>query len=132
MALKRRTKVDSSFSMSSMTDIVFLLLIFFMITSTLVTPYAVKELSLPQSDHQVSAKPNTTISVTKDLQYYVEGEQVPFWRIESQLKSIIEASPDTYIALHVDESVPFSVVGKIRDIAVRNKFKLILATRAKK
>ncbi|MBS2211152.1 biopolymer transporter ExbD [Carboxylicivirga mesophila] len=131
MALKRQSKVDSGFSMSSMTDIVFLLLIFFMITSTLVTPQAVRDLVLPKSDHQVSAKPNTTISVTADMRYYVEGEEVPFWKIERRLKEIIEISPDTYIALHVDESVPFSVVGKIRDIAIRNKYKLILATQGK-
>ncbi len=131
MELKRRSKVDSGFSMSSMTDIVFLLLIFFMITSTLVTPYAIKDMTLPKSDHQVSAKPNTTISITKDLRYYVEGEEVSFWQIEPELKSIIEETPETYIALHVDKSVPFSVVGKIRDIAVRNRYKLILATSAK-
>ncbi len=131
MALKRRSKVDSGFSMSSMTDIVFLLLIFFMITSTLVTPYANKEMTLPKSDHQTSAKPNTTISVTKDLRYFVEGDEVTFRQIESRLRSIIEESPETYVALHVDESVPFSVVGKIRDIAVRNRYKLILATSAK-
>jgi biopolymer transport protein ExbD len=114
-----------------MTDIVFLLLIFFMITSTLVTPYANKEISLPKSDHQVSAKPNTTISVTKDLKYYVEGDEVSFNEIEPRIKSIIEEQPETYIALHVDEDVPFRVVGKIRDIAVRNRYKLILATSAK-
>ncbi len=131
MALKRRSKVDSGFSMSSMTDIVFLLLIFFMITSTLVTPVANKDMTLPKSDHQASAKPSTTISVTKELQYFVEGEEVSFLQIESRLKSIIEESPETYVALHVDESVPFSVVGKIRDIAVRNRYKLILATSAK-
>lgn len=131
MALKRRSKVDSSFSMSSMTDIVFLLLIFFMITSTLVTPFAQKNLQLPLSDHQTSAKPNTTISVTSDLQYYVEDEQVAFRDIEGKLKEVLEVNPETYVALHVDESVPFSVVGKIRDIAIRNKYKLILATRAK-
>lgn len=131
MALTRRSKVDSSFSMSSMTDIVFLLLIFFMITSTLVTPFAQKNLQLPLSDHQTSAKPNTTISVTSDLQYFVEDEQVDFGEIEAKLKQILEINPDTYIALHVDESVPFSVVGKIRDIAIRNRYKLILATRAK-
>ena len=131
MAFKRRSKVDSGFSMSSMTDIVFLLLIFFMITSTLVTPYANREIALPKSDHQASAKPNTTISVTKDLKYFIEDKEVSFWQIESQLRSIIEASPETYVALHVDESVPFSVVGKIRDIAVRNRYKLILATSAK-
>lgn len=131
MALNRRSKVDSGFSMSSMTDIVFLLLIFFMITSTLVTPVANKDMTLPKSDHQASAKPSTTISVTKELQYFVEGEEVAFRQIESRLKSIIEESPETYVALHVDESVPFSVVGKIRDIAVRNRYKLILATSAK-
>ncbi len=131
MGLKRRSKIDSGFSMSSMTDIVFLLLIFFMITSTLVTPYANRDISLPKSDHQASAKPNTTISVTKDLKYFIEDEEVSFWQIESQLKRIIEESPETYVALHVDESVPFSVVGKIRDIAVRNRYKLILATSAK-
>ena len=123
MALKRRNKVDSSFSMSSMTDIVFLLLIFFMITSTLVTPQAVKNLELPQSAHQVSAKPNTTISVTKDLKYYVGGEEVSFDQLESRLQAVISASPETYVALHVDVSVPFSVVGDIRDIAIKNKYK---------
>lgn len=131
MALKKRSKVDSGFSMSSMTDIVFLLLIFFMITSTMVTPPAVKDLTLPKSDHQVSAKPNTTISVTKDLKYFIEGDEVSFWRMEKRLKKIMNSEPETYIALHVDESVPFSVVGKIRDIAIKNKYKLILATQSK-
>ncbi|MCU4163590.1 biopolymer transporter ExbD [Marinilabiliaceae bacterium A049] len=117
--------------MSSMTDIVFLLLIFFMITSTLVTPVANKNLSLPKSDHQVSAKPNTTISVTADQEYFVQGEKVSFWQIEKKLQEILADSPEMYVALHVDETVPFSVVGKIRDIAIRNKYKLILATQAK-
>ncbi len=131
MGLRKRSKVESGFSMSSMTDIVFLLLIFFMITSTLVTPVANKDLTLPKSDHQVSAKPNTTISVTKDLRYFIEGDEVSFWRLERRLKEIMSAEPETYIALHVDESVPFSVVGKIRDIAIKNKYKLILATQPK-
>ncbi len=128
MSLKRRSKVDSGFSMSSMTDIVFLLLIFFMITSTMVTPYAMKNLNLPKSDHQTSAKPNTTISVTADLDYYIEGEPIAFNDIEGRLGTILAENPENYIALHVDESVPFSEVGKIRDIAIRNQYKLILAT----
>lgn len=131
MGLKTRSKVEAGFSMSSMTDIVFLLLIFFMITSTMVTPPANKDLVLPKSDHQISAKPNTTISVTKDLKYYVAGEEISFWQIEQRLKDIISDEPETYVALHVDESVPFSVVGKIRDIAMRNKYKLILATQSR-
>ncbi len=131
MGLKRSSKVESGFSMSSMTDIVFLLLIFFMITSTLVTPVVNNEINLPKSNHQVSAKPNTTISVTKDLNYYIEGNEVPFLKLESSLKEIIDKEPETYIALHVDESVPFYIVRKIRDIAIRNKYKLILATQPK-
>ena len=98
MGLKKRSKVDSGFSMSSMTDIVFLLLIFFMITSTMVTPPARKDLTLPKSDHQVSAKPNTTISVTKDLKYFIEGDEVSFWRMERRLKEIMTEEPETYIA----------------------------------
>lgn len=131
MALTRRSKVESGFSMSSMTDIVFLLLIFFMITSTLVTPYAQKNIQLPESDQQTSAKPNTTISISKDLRYFIEDEEVRFGDIEGRLQEILEVTPETYVSLHVDESVPFSEVGKIRDIAIRNQYKLILATRAK-
>lgn len=131
MALKRRNKVDSGFSMSSMTDIVFLLLIFFMITSTLVTPVAIRNMVLPKSDNQTSAKPNTTVSITPDLKYYIEDTEVAFDDIEPRLREMLSIDPETYIALHTDESVPFSEVGKILDIASRNKYKLILATRAK-
>ncbi|MFC0875832.1 ExbD/TolR family protein [Saccharicrinis sp. FJH2] len=131
MAFRKRNKVDSGFSMSSMTDIVFLLLIFFMITSTLVTPVAIRKLKLPFGAHQTSAKPNTTVSITSDMKYYIEGEQVNFNEIEPRLQEKLSLDPDIYIALHTDESVPFSEVGKILDIARRNKYKLILATRGK-
>lgn len=131
MALKRRNKIDSAFSMSSMTDIVFLLLIFFMITSTLVTPIAVRDLTLPLGAHQTSAKPNTTVSITADMSYFVENEQVNFNEIEPMLQERLSLDPDIYIALHTDESVPFSEVGRILEIAKRNKYKLILATRGK-
>lgn len=131
MALKKRIKIDPNFSMSSMTDIVFLLLIFFMITSTLVSPYAMRDLDLPNSDHQASAKPNTTVSITSDLRYYVEDQQVWFDELENEIRKALEGSPEMYIALHVDKSVPFSEVGKIRDIAIKNKYKLILATKSK-
>lgn len=131
MALKKRIKVDSAFSMSSMTDIVFLLLIFFMITSTLVSPYAFRDIELPNSNHQASAKPNTTVSITSDLRYFVEDEQVWFKDLESKIQEKLAESPELYIALHVDKSVPFSEVGKVRDIAIRNHYKLILATKTK-
>ena len=130
MALKRITKADPNISMSSMTDIVFLLLIFFMLTSTLVHPNALK-LLLPQSANQTSAKPQTSVSITKDLRYYVETKRVSFDELEPTLYAKLGENSDMYIALHVDESVPMKEVVKVMNIAKKNKYKLILATRAK-
>lgn len=130
MALKRRTKIDASFSMSSMTDIVFLLLIFFMVTSTMVHPNALK-LLLPRSETQTSAKPLTTVSITKDLEYYVETRHIQFNDLESILKEKVTNDPEIYISLHVDESVPTREIVKVMNICKKNKYKLILATRAR-
>lgn len=130
MALKRRSKVDASFSMSSMTDIVFLLLIFFMVTSTLVHPNALK-LVLPKSENQTSAKPMTTVSITSDLKYYIERDQVNFEEIEPRLVTKVGEIPETYIALHVSETVPMREVVKVMNICKQHQFKLVLATRAK-
>ncbi len=130
MALKRSSKISPTFSMSSMTDLVFLLLIFFMITSTLVHPNALK-LLLPKSANQTSAKPLTTLAITKDLKYYIETKQVRFEDIEPLLQQKLGQNPDIYISLHVDESVPMKEVVKLMNIAKDNKYKLILATRAK-
>ncbi|MCX6225686.1 MAG: biopolymer transporter ExbD, partial [Bacteroidia bacterium] len=71
MAIKTRNKITPEFSMASMTDIVFLLLLFFMISTTMISPNALK-LLLPRSDGQVSDKPITTVSITKDLQFVLE------------------------------------------------------------
>ncbi|KAF5078856.1 Biopolymer transport protein ExbD/TolR [anaerobic digester metagenome] len=127
MALKRRTKVDPSFSMSSMTDIVFLLLVFFMVTSTLIHPNALK-LLLPRSNSQTSAKAITTVSITKELNYYIETNQVPLEDIEGILQSRLNGQEEPTIALHVDKSVPMENVVNIMNIAQSNKYKLILAT----
>ena len=135
MALKKRNQVSSAFSMSSMTDIVFLLLIFFMVTSTLISPNALK-LLLPKSSNQTQAKALTTVSITHDLQYYVnDGSnlvKVDFNEIESSLKSIIGEYPDAYVSLNAEKSVAIDEVVKIMNIAKRNKYKLILATSPEK
>ena len=132
MALKHRNKVNASFSMSSMTDIVFLLLIFFMVTSTLIAPNALK-LLLPQSNNQTSAKPITTISITKDIKYYVNDngalKRVAFQEIEPFLQNRYGiGNDDIYISLHTDKTVPVEEVVKIMNIARRNGYKMILAT----
>jgi biopolymer transport protein ExbD len=132
MALKRRNRVNAAFSMSSMTDIVFLLLIFFMVTSTLIAPNALK-LLLPQSNNQTAAKPITTISITKDIKYYVNDDgalkRVSFNEIEPFLQNRYGVgNDDIYISLHADKSVPWDEIVKIMNIARRNKYKMIAAT----
>jgi len=127
MALTSRNKVSPSFSMSGMTDIVFLLLIFFMITSTLIHPTALK-LLLPQSSHQTSAKPLTTVSITSDLQYYIEDQPVEINDLEQILQQKIGNNSEIYISLHADKSVPLEYAVKIMNIAKNNNYKLILAT----
>lgn len=136
MALKRQTKVSATFSMSSMTDIVFLLLVFFMVTSTLIAPNALK-LLLPQSSNQTMAtKPITTVSITDELQYAVEGRFVKYTDLETEIiKKVGAASsydePPT-ISLHVDQSVAMEHVVKVMNIAKNNQYRLILATRPEK
>jgi biopolymer transport protein ExbD len=127
MALRSRNRVSVAFSMSSMTDIVFLLLIFFMLTSTLVAPNALK-LLLPQSNSQTAAKPITTVSITEDFQYYIGSTRVDFSELERLLHEELRGDDDPTISLHVDRSVPMEQVVKVMNIAKNNRYKLILAT----
>lgn len=119
-----------------MTDIVFLLLIFFMVTSTLIAPNALK-LLLPQSNSQTQAnKPITTVSISSDLKYAVETQVIAFEQLESYLQkkvgpSVSYTEPPT-ISLHADKSVAVEHVVKVMNIAKRNKYKLILATAPEK
>lgn len=127
MALSSRNKVSVQFSMSGMTDIVFLLLIFFMITSTLIAPNALK-LLLPQSKHQTTANPITTVSITRDAQFYIETRRVSITELETELYNRLKDEPEPTVALHVDENVPMKEVVKVMNIAKDNRYKLILAT----
>jgi len=130
MALTQRNKISINFSSVGMTDVVFNLLIFFMLTSTLVHPSALK-LLLPKGSNQTSAKPLTTVSVTSDLKYYVELQPVALENLEAVLKQKLGNKPDTYISLHADKSVPFENVVNVLNIAQKNNYKLIIATTPK-
>ena len=130
MAISSRNKVSVNFSSVGMTDVVFNLLIFFMLTSTMVHPNALK-LNLPRGTVQTSAKPQTTVSITSNLKIYVETQQVNFEDLEGILKQKLGKNPETYIALHADKSVPFDNVVKILNIAQANNYKLIIATSSK-
>lgn len=130
MAITQRNKISINFSSVGMTDVVFNLLIFFMLTSTLVHPTALK-LLLPKGSTQTSAKPQTTVSITSDLKYYVEQQPVSLNELESVLKQKLGADPDTYISLHADKTVPFDNVVHVLNIAQQNNYKLIIATSPK-
>ncbi|MBG0858863.1 MAG: biopolymer transporter ExbD [Bacteroidales bacterium] len=128
MAITQRNKISVSFSSVGMTDVVFNLLIFFMLTSTLVHPTALK-LLLPKGSTQTSAKPQTTVSITRDQKYYVEQQPVnSMEELEGILKQKLGSSPDTYISLHADKTVPFESVVEVLNIAQKNNYKLIIAT----
>ncbi|MBR0110543.1 MAG: biopolymer transporter ExbD [Bacteroidales bacterium] len=133
MALKRSTKVDANISMSSMTDIVFLLLIFFLVTSTLINPNALK-LLLPKSTGQVSAKPTVTVSVKdhgeEQYTYHINGNQepVPFDQVEDQLVVLLQTQEDPTFSIYADQTVPIGEIVQVMNIAKRNHYKVILAT----
>ena len=136
MAIKRHSKVDSSFNMASMTDIVFLLLIFFLVTSTLVNPNALK-LLLPKSTNQVAAKPTVSVSIkhylpTNSFSYHINGRNTPvaLTDIESLVQKELMNEEDPTISLHVDKTVPMEQVVNMMNIAKRNQYRIILATSA--
>ncbi len=130
MAIKSRNKVSPNFNMSSMTDIVFLLLIFFMLTSTLVSPNALK-LLLPSSSSKTLAPQTVSVSITKELDYYVDREQVEFQFLEPIIKKKMGNNPENSIILHVDKQIAVEEAVKVMDIASRNKYRMVLATKPK-
>ena len=133
MAFKRSTKALSETVTSSMTDLVFLLLIFFLITSTLVNPNALK-LLLPKSTGQVSAKATVTVSI-KDwgddtYTYHLNGNETPiqFIDLEDGLIDLLQTEEDPTFSIYSDETVPVREIVGVMNIAKRNHYKVILAT----
>jgi biopolymer transport protein ExbD len=127
MGLRARNKVSPNFNMSSMTDIVFLLLIFFMLTSTLVSPNALK-LLLPNSSSKTLEKQTVSISITEDIDFFINENKIIEENIEQELSLILKDKKDPGIILHADKSVDIEHVVKIMDIAYRKKYKIVLAT----
>lgn len=128
MNLRGRNKVSATFSMSSMTDIVFLLLIFFMLTSPIITPEAL-DLILPKAKGKTTSTQNIAVSITKELEFYVNEEKVNSNRIESTLKAKLRGIEEPTIILRAAEGVPIEKAVRIMDIANRNKYKIVLAVK---
>jgi len=132
MNFRGRNKVNPQFNMSSMTDIVFLLLIFFMITSTLVTTSAL-DIILPKASGKTTNKKNVSVTIKKNLYYYLNDDKTPTAenKIESKLRGLLGTTKEPVLVLRAEEGVPIEKVVKIMDIANRNKYKIILAVRPK-
>ena len=128
MNIKGRNKVTPEFNMSSMTDIVFLLLIFFMLASTLVTTNAI-DILLPKADGKTENKKSVAVSITKDLNFYIDQKLVGESVLELELKNILANQEEPTIVLRAEKSVAVENVVKVMDIANRNKFKVILAVK---
>ncbi|MDP5015527.1 MAG: biopolymer transporter ExbD [Schleiferiaceae bacterium] len=127
MNLKSRSKVSAEFSMSSMTDLVFLLLIFFMLTSTLVTSSAL-DVILPKSKAQSVNKAQITVTITPELEVSVNEDVIPMDQVEARILALANGDPESVIILRADESVPTGETVRIMDMAYRNRLKMVLAT----
>ncbi len=130
MDVRGRNKISPEFNMSSMTDIVFLLLIFFMLTSTLVTVNAL-DILLPKAQGKTENNKSVAVSITKGLDFYVDRKKVSENDLEQNLNSLLASVENPTIVLRAEEGVPIEKAVRIMDIANRNKYKIILAVRPK-
>ncbi|MCF8381881.1 MAG: biopolymer transporter ExbD [Bacteroidales bacterium] len=129
MAIASRNKININFAMSGMTDIVFLLLIFFMIVSTLIVP-GVSDVDLPHSNNQTVSSPELSVSISKELKYYVDGEEISQDLLESKLIELLAGKTgNPTVRLNADENLAWDQVMQFINIAKRNKLKVILGTR---
>jgi biopolymer transport protein ExbD len=131
MNLRGRNRVSAEFNMSSMTDIVFLLLIFFMIASTTIVSNNALDLVLPKSSGKSDEVKNVSVSVNNKLEYFIDKDKYAETTLEEKLKSMLVNQADPTILLHVEEGVPIERAVSVMDIAYRNKFKIVLAVSPK-
>lgn len=129
MAFKRRTKVKPDFSLASMTDLVFLLLIFFMITSTLVSPNAIK-VNLPTANNQVTTPKTVSVSVTADMQWFVNGTSTSPSNLANDLAAQIASTgtAEPTVSINCDKTVAIEHLVHIMTICNNLKAKAVLAT----
>ena len=128
MKIKSRNKVSPEFSMSSMTDIVFLLLVSFMITAN--SPNAL-DLLLPKAKGKSTNTQNVSVSIDKNLNFFVDKKQINAENLESELKTALNGVENPTIILRVEESVPIENAVTVMDVANQNQYKVILAVRPK-
>ncbi|MGW8123115.1 ExbD/TolR family protein [Roseivirga echinicomitans] len=127
MDIKSKLKVDANFSMSSMTDIVFLLLIFFMLTASFITPSGLP-VNLPSAAASSIVMQKNSVTITEDLRYYVNDKEVVLENLEQELRKVI-SGPDGSVTLHVDKRVASEFLIKIAGIAAKLQQKVTVVTK---
>lgn len=127
MNLQPRNKINSEFSMASMTDIVFLMLIFFIILSTLINPYG-ENVDLPNSDNRTTEQPSVSVTIKSDLSYYVNDKKVTPDQVEVSLLNQFKQGMKRMAILYVDESVPTGFTINMFAMARRNAVDMVVAT----
>lgn len=134
MALKRKTAIADTFSMASMTDVIFLLLIFFLVTSTIIVPNVIK-VSLPSaSATSTEEQPNARLVISPEGQYYLGLDKAPEVAYSPDSIALVlgvyaAEHPDAYVAIHADEQVPYSAVVKGINAAAKAQLRVVLATK---
>ena len=129
MAIESRHKTNKNFAMSGMTDIVFLLLIFFMITSTLIVP-AAQNVQLPESNNQTQSNPVLVVSIGLDKSIYVDDQEYRLGELEGVLRKKLESYGEApTVRLNADRDLNMEEVFAFLEIAKRNRYKVILGTR---
>jgi biopolymer transport protein ExbD len=135
MALKKRLKVEAGFSMSSMTDIIFLLLLFFVMASTMSSPNDIK-LNLPESGASSSTKSVIAkVSIDDKGNYFVssggsKAEAIQPDVLEKYILDLVALDSTTYVSLHADQEIAYKEVVRVLDIANKHKLKLVIATKS--
>ena len=128
MNLRRRHKIAPEVSTASMNDIMFFLMLFFLIASSVVNPNVIKLLLPKASSGQSVSKKTISVSITKDLQYYVEKQLVPSNQIEQVLRNYIQNTDELTVILYVDQTVQIQDIVDVMDVSNKLKVKLVLAT----
>lgn len=128
MNFRGRNKVSAEFNMSSMTDVIFLLLIFFLLTSPAITPNAL-DLILPKARGKTTNVQQVSISISKDLVFYIDDQQIAKNQISGRLNQVLKGANEPTVLLRTAEGVPIEEAVFVMDIANKNNYKIVLAVR---
>ena len=128
---KRHSRASAEVHTSAMNDIMFFLLLFFLIASTVTNPNVIKLVLPKSSSGQSVSKKTITVSVTKDLKYYVDKKEVPVDGLQATLSGYKTLASELTIVLYVDKTVAIQDVVQVMDIAQKLNIKLVLATEPK-